>query len=317
MQKKTKVLAYDIGGTKVHAGIVDGSGKVWDEIRVSVDFTQGKSAVIRQWIDIGNELLKKHRQVRRVGVASAGPLDPARGLLLDPTNFSPAGAKPWGTVPIARLLSQGLGGRPVTLENDAAAAILAEHWLGGARRVEDALIITLGTGVGTGMIVDGQLVRAGRSMHTEGGHVIIKAGDSSAPCGCGNVGCAEAYLSGRGFERRFQARTGRTVSGVEIAEQARGGNRLALEAFEEYSNLLAVAIHNFVVLYAPRVVILAGSFSKASDLYLKKTAVSLEQLLLRRRHGVDFMPKLVVSKLENRSGLLGGAYVALHAPKKN
>ncbi|MEN9722094.1 MAG: hypothetical protein RJB38_80 [Pseudomonadota bacterium] len=316
-EQKDVVLAYDIGGTKVHTAVVDARGTVLDEYRVAVDFSAGKESVFRQWADAGKRLLANHPEVSRVGVASAGPLDPARGVLLDPTNFVSARGESWGVVPIVEALSAGLGGLSVRLENDAAAAILAEHWVGAARGVNDAVIMTLGTGVGTGMIVGGHLVRAGKGMHTEGGHVIIRAGDVSAPCGCGNLGCAEAYLSGRGFERRANAQLGLSgqemLSGAELARRARDGDRVVKGFFEEYADLLAITIHNFVMLYAPEVVVLAGSFANASDLYLEASRSKLETLLVRRRQGIDFMPQLRVSSLENRAGVLGGAYIALNA----
>jgi glucokinase len=328
-----KVLAYDIGGTKVHTAIIDSRGRVHDEVRVAVDFSRGRSDVFRQWIDAGKRLLDSHPDVKRVGVASAGPLDPAKGLLLDPTNFTSAGGETWGVVPISKLLSRGLGGLPIVLENDAAAAVLAEHWCGAAKGVDDCMIITLGTGVGTGMIVDGKLVRAGRGLHTEGGHVIIRAGDESAVCGCGNLGCVEAFLSGRNFEKRARralegsqgtpAPVGHVefapghveagFSAPELAARARAGEAAVVALFEEYAELLAVAIHNFVVLYAPRVVVLAGSFANAADLFLDRARERLEELLIRRRHGVDFMPRVVVSSLQNRAGVLGGAVVALRS----
>jgi glucokinase len=190
------------------------------------------------------------------------------------------------------------------------------------------MIITLGTGVGTGMIVDGKLVRAGRGLHTEGGHVIIRADDESAVCGCGNLGCVEAFLSGRNFEKRARrALEGTAVGKVslapghaeaglsapELAMRARAGESAVVALFEDYAELLAVAIHNFVVLYAPRVVVLAGSFANAADLFLDRTRERLEELLMRRRHGVDFMPRIVVSSLQNRAGVLGGAVVALRS----
>ena len=325
---ETKVLAYDIGGTKVHVAVIDRRGRVLDELRVGVDFSKGRTDVFRQWIDAGLRLLERHPEVRRVGVASAGPLDPARGVLLDPTNFASVGGERWGVVPMVKLLSRGLGGRRVLLENDAAAAILAEHWCGGARGMDDAVILTLGTGVGTGVLVGGKLVRAGRGLHTEGGHVIIRAGDESAVCGCGNLGCIEAFLSGRGFERRAvralrpegvghvefagdHAQAG--FSGAELAARARAGEAAVVALFEEYAELLAVAIHNFVVLYAPRVVVLAGSFAHAADLFVERARARLEELLVRRREGVDFMPRIVVSPLQNRAGVLGGAVVAFEA----
>jgi glucokinase len=248
--------------------------------------------------------------VKVAGIASAGPLDPGTGTLLDPTNFA-SGGEPWGKFPIVKLLSTKLR-MPVQLENDAAAAILAEHWVGAARKHQNAIILTLGTGLGTGMIVNGALVRAGRGQHPEGGHVIVNYNDQTAPCGCGNLGCAEAYLSGRSFARRARARFGNaTLTAKDIADLARKRDPRALAAFEEYAQVMATALHNYAVLYAPEIAVFTGSFAESSDLFLDSTRRHLAHLLARRRVGVDLLPKLALSSLENRAGLIGGAYVAL------
>ncbi len=317
MASKTKsiVLAYDLGGTKVAVGVVNSKGQVIDETRVPVAVEEGKKAVIQQLADLGREFLKRHSGIKRVGMASAGPLDPDKGVLLDPTNLATAG-ETWGKVPIASLLSKKLG-IPVYLENDAAAAILAEHWVGIAKKFNNAIILTLGTGLGTGFICNGKLVRAGRGLHTEGGHVIIHEGDRTAPCGCGNLGCAEAYLSGRNFTRR--ARTlfaNAELTALDIANLARKRDPRALAAFEEYAHLMAVTIQNFVVLYAPEIVVFTGSFAETADLFLKRTEENLEKLLARRRVGIDLMPRLAVSSLKNHAGLIGGAFVAFHTTNK-
>jgi glucokinase len=306
-----KVLAYDLGGTKVAVGIVSDRGKVLEEIRVPVMIDQGKKALIAQLADLGRQLISNHRGIRMAGFASAGPLDAESGVLLDPTNFS-TGGKNWGKFPIAPLLSQKLG-IPVRLENDAAAAILAEHWVGAARKFKNAMILTLGTGLGTGILVDGKLVRAGQGQHPEAGHLILDYNDQSAPCGCGNLGCAEAFLSGRSFGRRARARFGNAqLNAKDVAELARKRDPRALAAFEEYSRVMAIALHNYSVIYAPEIVVFTGSFADASDLFLDATRRHLEHLLARRRVGVDLLPELAISDLENRAGLIGGAYVALH-----
>ncbi len=305
-----KVLAYDLGGTKVAVGVVDSRGEVLEEIRVPVQIEQGKKALIAQLADLGKQLISKHRGIRFAGIASAGPLDPEGGVLLDPTNFA-SGGEPWGKFPIVKLLSAKLG-IPVRLENDAAAAILAEHWVGAARKYDNAIILTLGTGLGTGMIVNGKLERAGRAQHPEGGHVIVNYNDQSAPCGCGNLGCAEAYLSGRSFARRARVRFGNaTLTGKDIADLARKRDPRAMAAFEEYASILAIALHNYAVLYAPEIAVFTGSFAESADLFLEPTRRHLEHLLARRRVGVDLLPKLAISSLENRAGLIGGAFVAL------
>ena len=306
------VLAYDLGGTKVVAGIVSPAGKILTEKRELARISEGREAVISQLTDLGRQLLGNYKATRAIGIASAGPLDPRRGTLMDPTNFSRGKSGEWDSVPLARVLARKLK-LPATLENDAAAAILAEHWKGAARGCKNAMILTLGTGLGTGIIANGELVRSGRLLHPEAGHLILKAGDESAPCGCGNLGCAEAYLSGRNFTHRFRRKHSEpeTVHAADIARRAREGERRARAAFDEYAEMLATAVHNYAVVYAPERVILTGSFAEAADLFLAPTLEHLTKMLARRRKGIDLLPKLSVSTLQNRAGLLGGAYVAL------
>lgn len=316
--KTQKVLAFDLGGTKVHVGVVDENGRILCERREAIFAERGKTAVINQLASLGNDYLKQFSEIRHVGLASAGPLDPSRGLLLDPTNISNPleKKKSWGKVHITQILSKKLN-RSVTLENDAAAAMLAEHWKGKARGYSNAMILTLGTGLGTGIMCNGKLLRSGRGLHPEAGHIIIKAGDPSAPCGCGNLGCAEAYLSGLSFTRRQRHRFDqKNIQAKDIADMARLGDSQALLAFKEYAELMAIAITNYVVCYSPEIIIFTGSFAEAADLFIPQTKEHLKDLLKRRRVGVDLLPKLAVSALENKAGLLGGAYVALSALQK-
>lgn len=311
---KTVVLSYDLGGTKVSVGAVDSSGKVLREIRVPVVAKEGKKAFFRQLIDLGNSVLQEFPQIKKIGFASAGPLHPERGVLLDPTNLAPAHEN-WKNIPLTKTLQNAFK-MPVTLENDAAAAILAEHWIGAARRTQNAMILTLGTGLGTGVIANGNLVRAGRGLHTEAGHIILNSDDRTALCGCGNYGCAEVYLSGNGFTKRAALFLKiPKVSALQVAEFARDGkskhHKQAKKCFDDYAIHMATALHNYAVIYAPEIVILTGSFANASDLFLAQTEHELEKLLRRRRNGYDFLPRIKTSELDNQAGLIGGAYVAL------
>lgn len=309
--KRQLTLAYDLGGTKVAAGVVDAKGKVLVELREPVVLEHGKEAVFEQLARLGKGLLAQYPGIKCAGIASAGPLDPLQGILLDPTNFASA-VGTWGNVPLASIMSRKLR-IPVALENDAAAAMLAEHWIGAAKGYKNAMILTLGTGLGTGIIANGELVRAGHFFHPEAGHIILKSGDESAPCGCGNLGCAEAYLSGRNFARRARTRFGNpSLTGKDITELAHKRDPRALAAFEEYAHLMAIAIHNFVVLYCPEIVVFTGSFAESASLFMDQTRRHLEHMLARRRVGTDLLPKLAVSSLDNQAGIIGGAYVAFH-----
>jgi len=302
------VLAYDLGGTKISAGIMNKNGKIIRHIREKIDLNKGKAALITQMSLIGKKLIQNEKVSKNVGLASAGPLDPARGLLLDPTNFKTQG-KSWGIVPISLMLKKKLN-KNILLENDADAAIMAEHWIGSAKNKKNAMILTLGTGLGTGIICNGQLVRSGHGLHPEGGHVIIHASDKEALCGCGNYGCAESYLSATNFAKRVSKKLGIKTNAPECVKRARSGDLKTKKFFNEYAENLAITINNFVVLYSPEVVILAGSFAQAHDLFLKKTNQKLEQLLKRRRKGIDLLPQIKISQLNNESCLIGAAYFA-------
>jgi len=329
LSSKKIVLAYDLGGTKILVGVVNEKGEVLEQIKEPARFAEGKDAVLDQLRRLGRNFLKKYPRIKNVGVASAGPLDPIHGTLLDPVNFVDADGKTWGKVALAKLLGRWLD-RPVFLENDAAAAMLAEKWVGAAKKYDNAMILTLGTGLGTSAICNGELVRAGRYLHTEAGHLILRAGDESALCGCGNFGCAEGFLSGNAFARRYIGKYIRHLSArpntspnaeveftaKKIAEMARQGHPDAKAAFEEYAFLLANAIRSYIVIYSPEILVFTGSFAQASDLFLERAREHLEKLMVRRRVGTDLMPKLGLSALKNEAGLLGGAYVALHRSKK-
>jgi glucokinase len=306
-----KVLSYDLGGTKVAVGVVNTRGKILEEIRVPALFQEGKEAVLQQLSYLGNQLLARHRDIKRVGMASAGPLDPDKGELLDPTNFASSKGT-WGKVPIAKILRKKLK-RPVYLENDAAAAVLAEHWIGAAKKYKNVMVLTLGTGLGTGIICNGALVRSGRNLHPEAGHIIIRYNDPTAVCGCGNLGCAEAYLSGRNFERRARVRLkDPLITSKNVADMARNLDPRATEIFEEYSEIMAATIYSYVRIYSPEIVVFTGSFAATSDLFLKKTQAHLETMLIRQKQGINMVPKLLVSSLNNEAGIIGGAYIAFH-----
>ena len=265
--KKKIVLAYDLGGTKVAAGVVREDGKIIRQTRVLVDFESGPNGVLDQLAAIGRLIIDEFPDIKCVGIASAGPLDPAKGLLLDPTNMF-TGSTSWGVIPIATVLKKKLK-RKIVLENDAAAAVLAEKWMGAAKKSNNAIVLTLGTGVGVGVICNGSLVRAGRGLHPEASHLILGHQDQSAPCGCGNLGCIEAYLSGKNFAARASSlHLGKDLDARAIAELARKGDVKALKAFEDYVKILAATLSGFVALFALDLVVFTGSFADVHDLFL-------------------------------------------------
>lgn len=313
IESTKQVIGIDLGGTKVVVGAVSGRGDLDHVIKEKVILEQGPSGLIAQLARMVLEVRGICPGVTAVGLASAGPLDPLTGRWLDPTNLRAEGSPHWGAIPIGPLLSAQVG-LPVHLENDAAAAALAEAWLGAGKDCENFVLMTLGTGLGVGVIANGQLLRSGRGLHPEVGHVYLKAGDPSAPCGCGNFGCAEAFLSGTNFTRRWAQRWHEpSLTGEDLVEGARRGEKKYLEAFREYSALFADMITTLAVLFCPEKILISGGFCEAVDLFLPTSHQLIELQLKSRRQGVDLLPEIEVAQLGSHTGLLGGAYVALQA----
>lgn len=303
------VLAYDLGGTKIAAAIVNDKGSIIESRVEKAVFSQGVEAIYDQLARMGRELMAIH-PVTRAGIASAGPLDPRQGVLLDSTNFKTAGQS-WGVIPLVKELKSRLN-IDLVLDNDAASAALAEHWVGEGKGFENMVAITLGTGVGVGIVANGSLVRAGRNLHTEGGHVIIETEKAEALCGCGNFGCAEAYLSGVNFTKLVSNRWKMVdLTSHNLIEMANSKDERALKVFTEYGDKLATFISNLVMLFAPEVVVLSGGFSHAAHIFLPQTESRLLNLMERHREGIDMLPQIRISKFRDEAGLIGAAKVAL------
>jgi len=299
-------LCYDLGGTKLRAAHVNARGRILAHATGKVDLKGGLPGLIGLFVELSKQLPRE--KFKSVSVASAGPLHPGKGLLLDPTNFFTQ-EKSWGVIPLVAHLKKAFR-KPVTLENDAAAAVLGELWKGGHGRARNIVAMTLGTGVGVGVITNGRLVRAGRGLHPEGGHIPINSENRNYPCGCGAFGCIEAYLAGSHFAKRMSARLGRRLTGVEAVKMAESGDVQIRSSFREYGKDLAQAVRSLCVLFAPEVVVLSGGFSHASPLFLPETHKALPGLMERYREGIDLLPEVKVSKLQSDAGIMGAAYIA-------
>lgn len=310
MRREKLYLAYDIGGTKVEIGIVNEQGKILRSEKKYLDLDKGKEFFIQELLALGNSYLSLEPGIEHIGVSSCGPLDPREGTLLDPTNLL-SGGKGWGRVPLKAIFETEFQ-KPVTVDNDAACSALAElHF--GAGRIHDCrnlLVLTLGTGLGVGIICNGALLRGGRFLHPEAGHMIIQHEGSGRHCSCGVEGDSESYLSGKHFEQAFQREYQLAVplSAEAVANLARKGDENAKKNFDSYARFLAVTLHNLCIMFYPEIVVFDGGFSSAFDQFAK-TSQSYLQPLLHRRSGL--MPKLMSSTLGKQSCLLGASYLCV------
>lgn len=295
--KNDLVIGFDLGGTKLASAVVNGAGKVLAEHRELVDFKNGPQGFMKFLVHRAKQWKRDYPKVRALGIASCGPLDPVKGVLLQPTNFPR-----WGDLSLKGPLERALR-LPVRLQNDAVAAAEAEGWLGGARKMENWIVLTLGTGLGTGIVIGRKAFMGGAGMGPEAGHMIIT--DKPYPCGCGNMGCAEAVVSGSALKTRIVERGLPYADTRAIVQAGRDGAPAAVKIWDEFSHILARLIHNLAVTYKPEAVFFTGGVAEASDLFLAPTQAEAVRMLAGRP---GFMPKLKISNLGHRLGILGGAY---------
>ena len=270
-----RALSIDIGGTKIASSVVSIEGLLSEVAKTPTHVEKGPQAVFEEILKICKDTLSRHSDIRAISLSSAGPLDLQTGSWLSPTNFLTNG-KHWGRVDLVEPLKEALG-LPVFLENDAACAALGHYWL-EKKRIEDLVVITLGTGVGVGVMVQGQLIRTGGMGHPEVSHIPLHAGEELAPCECGLRGCIEAYLASTHFKRRLSELRGKTLRTEEIVQAARAGENWAVDAFKAYAQNLAHTFMIFKTLYQPRMVVVSGGLSTVSEQYFSQAITYFKEL---------------------------------------
>jgi len=305
-------LSLDIGGTKIAASALTAAGDLLRKRRSPTAAAEGPDRVIERALSLCHEAMEGLGSPERAGVGIAGPLDPIAGIVDHPPNLPG-----WDRVPLRARLAAGLGidETRVSIENDANAGALAELLFGAARGQAHAVFLTMSTGIGGGLILDGRLYRGAAFNAGEIGHQIVVPGGPS--CGCGNRGCLEAVASGSGiaarlaesFERlpasiRALAGGPDRVTARHLIEAARQGDGWAIGFLEETARLLARGIANLVFILNPGIVILGTLGYQAGDLLLEPVRAEVRRLcwpVLTR--GLAIVASPLGPRLEELSGL--------------
>ncbi len=303
------VAAVDIGGTSVKAGLVAQDGRIVDRFRLpTAEFSDPRALVARLSAEIRQRLDGAPLAGIGVGAPNGNAL---RGTLEHPPNL------PWpGVTPFAEWMTAALGARCV-LTNDANAAALGERQFGAARGLDHFLFVTLGTGVGSGIVSGGALVLGHDGFAGEIGHVIVEPGGRA--CGCGRRGCLETLASAPGFERTYAEASGATASGEmasgemasgervsapEVFARAARGEAPAQEAIERTAQVLGLALANSVAYTEPEAIFLFGGLAEAGEALLSP---------VRRHLGVNLL-NIYQGKVSLRaSGLPAGDAALLGA----
>ncbi len=311
MAQKPYVIGLDLGGTNSEFGIVDQNANIVASTRVK---TAGHGD-INQYVDDCVEALKPI--IDQVGgiekIHAMGIGAPNGNYYTGCIEFAPN--LPWkGNIPLAQMFSDRLG-VPVRLTNDANAAAMGEMQYGVAKGMQNFIMITLGTGVGSGIVCNGQMVLGCDGMAGELGHVIVER--NGRQCGCGRRGCLECYCSATGIARTAREIIEKTdkptslrnipldqIDGLAITLAARDGDPVALEIFEYTGRILGEACANFAAFSSPEAFVFFGGLSKAGDLIMNPIKRAYEENVLTVFKG---KAKLLVSELDGAGAAVLGA----------
>ncbi|HEY6338660.1 MAG TPA: ROK family protein [Candidatus Sulfotelmatobacter sp.] len=264
------VIGVDIGGTKVAVGLVDAGGKILAQSRQPMQAQDGPEAGLKCVLTAIDSLMaaeRDHSQIKAIGICAPGPLDPQSGVVINPPNL-PC----WRNFPLAARVAD-VYHVPVKVDNDANAAALAETIWGAARGYRYVFYATVGTGIGTGIVLDGRIYHGRTGAAGEGGHVTI---DYRGPqCPCGKHGCIEVLAAGPAIARRARARIAAesardsalltlaqgnvdSISSETVGKAYAAGDALATEILQETAELLTIWLGTIVDLFDPDVLVVGG-----------------------------------------------------------
>ena len=291
------VIALDAGGTKLLAGVVDEAGELVHQSRRDWPPAPARADVLTAFGDVIDELRDEFSEIEAVGVGLPANLDLDSGLVVSCRHLPLAGFA------FAEWLEEELD-LPVFVDNDATLAMLAEHTRGAAHGAFDALLLTIGTGIGGGIVAGGHLLRGAHGSAGEPGHMTIDADGPPCPGDCPGRGCLEVYVSGPAL-----ARAAGTESGAEAIQAARAGDASARNALVAMGERLGQGLAGLVNLLDPEVVVIGGGVgSDAGPLLLEPaTAMVRERALEPNAASVRIVP----AALGEDAGMLGAALLAL------
>ena len=308
-------FGVDLGGTTVKIAYFDETGNILEKWEIPTVTENGGqqilpdiAASIRQFVE-GNKIAET--AILGIGIGVPGPVD-GKGVVNKCVNLG------WGVFNIADTLSQ-LTGFPVKAGNDANVAALGEYWKGGGQGCENMIFVTLGTGVGGGIVIGGQLLHGSHGSGAEIGHMVLNP-QEEVQCNCGKYGCVEQYCSATGIVRIAQRHLAATeaasslraleaVTAKDIFDAGKAGDAVALEILEQYYDLMGQFLGSLCSAVDPEVVVLGGGVSKAGQVLLEGVEKSFHKYVFHAASGCKF----ALASLFNDAGAYGAFKLALDA----
>ena len=311
-------LGVDIGGMSIKCGLVDENGQIlrWDSI-VTIP-KQDYTVTVKQICALIKSVVESHglslEDVEAVGMGIPGTIDAKAGVITYCNNIN------FHNVPVVEEMQKHIN-LPVFIGNDANLAALGEVKFGSAKGETDVLFVTLGTGVGTGIIVDGKMIIGKGGAGAEGGHIALKHG--GAPCSCGKKGCWEAYASATALQKmaskkieqhpesllaKIVERDGK-VTGRAVFEAQKQGDKVAKALVKKYVEYVSAGLVSLVNIFRPSCIIIGGGISNAGESFFRP----IRKYVAQNSYGRETCPSVEVRQamLKNDAGILGGVALAM------
>lgn len=316
---KTIAIGVDLGGTNLRAALVNTEGEIITRATCPTDAQKGPEWVIKNIIELVNTLLGERtnetEKIEGIGIGAPGPLNPVTGIVIKAPNLPG-----WENVHLRDKVAEAVQ-IPVRIENDANVAAYGEYWKGAGQNSKVMICLTLGTGVGGGVIIDGKIFRGSRFLGAELGHTTIKY--DGLRCSCGSIGCLEAYVSATGIVARTKMAISSGTKTIltdminndmskltaELVYRAAiCKDTLAQNIMEETGWLLGIGISSLANIFNPDVVVIGGGVSKAGDMIL---APAREVVRKRAMLGIAEQVQILPAVLGEDAGCIGAAGIIL------
>ncbi|MBR5011798.1 MAG: ROK family protein [Clostridia bacterium] len=307
-------LGIDLGGTNAAAGVVDENGKLIAKASVPTQAEKGVDAIIANIAESANQAIKAANltasDIESIGIGTPGTLDAKTGVVEKASNLG------FYETPLAELVGNYFPGKKVFIENDANVAALAEATSGAAKGTNLSVTVTLGTGIGGGLIMDGKIFTGANGRGGEFGHMVIES--QGRQCTCGRKGCWEAYASVTGLINLTKEQMQQSpesvmweiaggsldrVNGLTSFEGMRRGDKAAKAVVDKYLRYVAEGILDIINMLQPEVIVIGGGISKEGDTLLGPVSEIVTKEAFSGKTGT----KLMIAKLGNDAGIIGAA----------
>lgn len=307
-------IGVDVGGMTIKSGIVDENCNIIETLIIPTEVEKGFEKIAQNMVDMINNIVKKAKltlnDIDTIGVGIPGVAD-EKGKIHFATNLY------WADVDLGKILRDNFPSQKIYVENDATVACVAEHSFGSIKGVKNAIMLTLGTGVGGGIIINGEKYSGSNGIGSEIGHMVINNGDNFYECSCGNNGCFETYCSALAiikyaqklledgaYSEKLKDMKKEDITAKLIFEGYEEKDELCVKVVDRFIDNLSIGIANLINIFAPEFITLGGGVANSYNLYIDELYKKVQEKIIFKK--LPFA-RIVKAQLGNDAGIIGAA----------